>query len=84
MKKVILLLAIIISILVSFGQSNTILVSDTIVISDTITSNFEVIGDYWKGVYLEGEYNINENLSLIISGLTGPSIVNFYDAAGFT
>jgi len=47
-------------------------------------TNLEVTGNYWKGVYLEGKYNINENFSVIVAGLTGPSIVNFYDAAGFT
>jgi hypothetical protein len=35
-------------------------------------------------VYLEGKYNVNEKLSIVIAGVTGPSIVNFYDAAGFT
>ena len=47
-------------------------------------TNLKVEGDYWSGVYLEGVYNINNEFSVVLAGLTGPSIVNFYDAAGFT
>ena len=47
-------------------------------------TNLKVDGDYWKGGYLEGTYNISDNFSIIVAGLTGPSIVNFYEAAGIT
>jgi len=47
-------------------------------------TNLKVTGDYWAGVYLEGIYKVNKDFSVILAGLTGPSIVNFYDAAGFT
>jgi len=47
-------------------------------------TNLRVEGDYWRGFYLEAGLNVTEELSLIVSGLTGPSYLNFYDAGGFT
>lgn len=47
-------------------------------------TNLRVEGDYYTGVYLEGSVALTDNLSFTIGGITGPSYLNFYDAAGFT
>lgn len=47
-------------------------------------TNLEVTDDLMETVYLEAMFNINENFSVILGGVTGPSIVNFYDKEGVT
>ena len=37
-----------------------------------------------KGLYIESEYNIKENISIIVSYLTDASWLNFYDKGGIT
>jgi hypothetical protein len=47
-------------------------------------TNLKIEDDYWTGVYLEAGFNVTEEFSLVAGGVTGPSILNFYDAAGIT
>jgi len=47
-------------------------------------TNLEVTDDLMETVYLEAKYNLNESFAIIVGGVTGPSIVNFYDKEGIT
>ena len=47
-------------------------------------TNLRIEDEYWTGVYLEAGYNVTEEFSIVAGGVTGPSILNFYDAAGIT
>lgn len=47
-------------------------------------SNLEVTDELMETVYLEAKYNLDEHFSIIVGGVTGPSIVNFYDKEGIT
>jgi hypothetical protein len=42
------------------------------------------LADKSTGVYLEGEYSPNKNISFIVGGLTSSSWLSFYDGGGIT
>jgi len=47
-------------------------------------TNLEVTDKLMKTVYLEAKYKLSKRFAIIIGGVTGPSIVNFYDKEGIT